>query len=187
MTTAEIVLGLLGIILYLGTPSGSLASREAMRKIGLVNHAGEVPLLVSKEQDKHNPRLTIWTFDPCGIPLGEWEEHQENIEAGLNVTIAKMSWASGRELIQVYALPALSDLPSKLQWSNDYLSPTSFVLVLGQGLAGPVTVDLTKISHVLLGGSSGSGKSVLLKLLLMQALRLARRSDASPGPLYFRV
>lgn len=91
MTTAEIVLGLLGIILYLGTPSGSLASREAMRKIGLVNHAGEVPLLVSKEQDKHNPRLTIWTFDPCGIPLGEWEEHQENIEAGLNVTIAKMA------------------------------------------------------------------------------------------------
>lgn len=158
------------IILYLGTPSGSLASREAMRKIGLVNHAGEVPLLVSKEQDKHKPRLTIWTFDPCGIPLGEWEEHQENIEAGLNVTIAKMAWASGRELIQVYAVPAMSDLPSKLQWSNDYLSPTSFVLVLGQGLAGPVTVDLTKIPHVLLGGSTGSGKSVLLKLLLMQAL-----------------
>lgn len=132
---------------------------------------GEVPLLVAKEQDKLNPRLTIWTFDPCGIPLSEWEDHQENLEAGLNVTIAKMAWASGRELIQVYAVPAMSDLPSKLQWSNDYLSPTSFVLVLGQGLAGPVTVDLTKIPHVLLGGSTGSGKSVLLKLLLMQALR----------------
>ena len=164
------MLGILGIILYLGTPSGSLASREVMRKIGLVNHAGEVPLLVAKEQDKLNPRLTIWTFDPCGISLSEWEDHQENLEAGLNVTIAKMAWASGRELIQVYAVPAMSDLPSKLQWSNDYLSPTSFVLVLGQGLAGPVTVDLTKIPHVLLGGSTGSGKSVLLKLLLMQAL-----------------
>lgn len=36
---------------------------------------------------------------------------------------------------------------------------------------GPVTVDLTNIPHILLGGSTGSGKSVLLKLLLMQSLR----------------
>ena len=34
----------------------------------------------------------------------------------------------------------------------------------------PVTVDLANTPHVLLGGSTGSGKSVLLKLLLMQSL-----------------
>lgn len=34
-----------------------------------------------------------------------------------------------------------------------------------------MTVNLAHIPHILLGGSTGSGKSVLLKLLLMQSLR----------------
>ena len=71
----------------------------------------------------------------------------------------------------VYAVPAGDDLPEVLKWKASYLSPDSFVLVLGESYTGPVTVNLTHIPHILLGGSTGSGKSVLLKLLLMQALR----------------
>lgn len=63
------------------------------------------------------------------------------------------------------------DLPEVLKWKDSYLSSKSFVLVLGESYTGPVTVNLTHIPHILLGGSTGSGKSVLLKLLLMQALR----------------
>lgn len=50
------------------------------------------------------------------------------------------------------------------------MSRKSFELVLGEGITGPVTVNLAHVPHILLGGSTGSGKSVLLKLLLMQAL-----------------
>ena len=62
-------------------------------------------------------------------------------------------------------------MPEVLKWENSYLSSKSFVLVLGESYTGPVTVNLTHIPHILLGGSTGSGKSVLLKLLLMQSLR----------------
>ena len=55
--------------------------------------------------------------------------------------------------------------------TSTYLSPDSFVLTPGKSYTGPVTVNLAHIPHILLGGSTGSGKSVLLKLLLMQALR----------------
>ena len=139
--------------------------------MGLVNHAGEAPALIAKRQDRNNPRLTIWEFDPCGIPLGEWEDKRARIETALDITIAKMTWAEGRKLIRVYAVPAKSDFPALLPWKDEYLSPESFVLVLGESLTGAVTVNLTNIPHILLGGSTGSGKSVLLKLLLMQSLR----------------
>lgn len=163
--------GLLAFLALLGTPWGSKAAKEGLLKVGLVNHAGEAPALIAKRQDSDNPRLTIWEFDPCGIPLGEWEDKRARIETALDITIAKMTWAEGRKLIRVYAVPAKSDFPALLPWNDKYLSPESFVLVLGESLTGAVTVNLANIPHILLGGSTGSGKSVLLKLLLMQSLR----------------
>ena len=163
--------GLLAFLALLGTPWGSKAAKEGLQKVGLVNHAGEAPALIAKRQDRGNPRLTIWEFDPCGIPLGEWEDKRARIETALDITIAKMTWAEGRKLIRVYAVPAKSDFPALLPWNDKYLSTESFVLVLGESLTGAVTVNLANIPHILLGGSTGSGKSVLLKLLLMQSLR----------------
>ena len=163
--------GFLAFLTLLGTPWGSKAAKEGLQKVGLVNHAGEAPALIAKRQDRDNPRLTIWEFDPCGIPLGEWEDKRARIETALDITIAEMTWAEGRKLIRVYAVPAKCDFPALLPWKDKYLSPESFVLVLGESLTGAVTVNLANIPHILLGGSTGSGKSVLLKLLLMQSLR----------------
>lgn len=165
-----ILLGWVILFVLMGTPRGSGSTYEAFQRIGFVNSAGEAPILVSKRRDKGNPMLTVWEFDPCGIPLGDWKDKQARIEAVLNIIVAQVSWADNRKLIQVCAVPAMSDLPSLLHWKDEYLSPDNFVLVLGESLLGLVTVNLAHIPHILLGGSTGSGKSALLKLLLMQAL-----------------
>lgn len=88
----------------------------------------------------------------------------------LGLIIVKLAYAKGKSRVLVYAVPAGDDLPEVLKWEDSYLSSKSFVLVLGESYTGPVTVNLAHIPHILLGGSTGSGKSVLLKLLLMQAL-----------------
>ena len=163
--------GLLALLILMGTPWGGRAAKEGLQKAGLVNHAGEAPVLVSKRADMNNPWLTVWEFDPCGIPLAEWEDKRTRVETALNITIANMTWGEGRKIVRVYAVPAESDFPALLHWKDKYLSPDSFVLVLGESLTGPVTVNLAHVPHILLGGSTGSGKSVLLKLLLMQSLR----------------
>ena len=126
---------------------------------------------VGKPCDKDNVRVTVWEFRNQSIPLQEWEKKRLAIETALGITIVKLTYAKGKSRVLVYAVPAGDDLPEVLKWKDSYLSLDSFVLVLGESYTGPVTVNLTHIPHILLGGSTGSGKSVLLKLLLMQALR----------------
>ena len=159
---------LLAFLLY---PFGRRAAKDQLQCIGLVNHAGMPPDLLRKHRDKDKPRVTVWEFRNQGIPLQEWEKKRPAIETALGITIVKLAYAKGKSRVLVYAVSAGDDLPEVLKWKDSYLSPKSFVLVLGESYTGPVTVNLTHIPHILLGGSTGSGKSVLLQLLLMQALR----------------
>ena len=147
-----------------------LYPKDQLQCIGLINHAGMPPDLLRKHRDKDNPRVTVWEFRNQGIPLQEWEKKRPAIETALGLIIVKLAYAKGKSRVLVYAVPAGDDLPEVLKWEDSYLSSKSFVLVLGESYTGPVTVNLAHIPHILLGGSTGSGKSVLLKLLLMQAL-----------------
>ena len=152
-------------------PIGKRTVQEQLRSVGLVNHSDEAPELKRRTKDKINPRISIWEFTSQGIPLKVWKDKQAAIETVLDITIVNIKNGSGKSRVLLYAVPAISDLPDMIQWSDKYLSRQSFVLSLGESFTGPVTVDLAKVPHILLGGSTGSGKSVLLKLLLMQAVR----------------
>ena len=178
MTHAFPVYLLLGgaVLIYLLLyPFGRRMAKGQLQSIGLTNHAGMVPELLRKKRDKGHPRVTIWEFRNQSIPLAEWEDNRAAIEAALDISIIKMTYGKGKSRVLVYAVPAQIDLPEILCWKDKYLSPESFVLVLGESLLGPVTVNLAHIPHILLGGSTGSGKSVLLKLLLMQAMKKGAR------------
>ena len=153
------------------TPLGKRAVQDQLKSVGLVNHSDEVPELKRKSKDKQNPRISVWEFSSRGIPLKVWQDKQAAIETVLDVTIVNMKYGSGKSRVLLYTVPARTDLPEMIEWNNKYLSPQSFILTIGESFTGPVTVDLVKVPHILLGGSTGSGKSVLLKLLLMQAIK----------------
>ena len=141
--TAYLFVGGMALLALLLYPFGRRAAKDQLQCIDLINHAGLPPDLLRKRRDKDNPRVTVWEFRNQSIPLQEWEKKRLAIETALGITIVKLAYAKGK----------------------------SRVLVLGESYTGPVTVNLAHIPHILLGGSTGSGKSVLLKLLLMQALR----------------
>ena len=167
-TTYLIVAGIVTTILIM-IPIGKRSVQDQLKSIGLVNHAEAVPELKSKRKDKQNPKITIWEFTSQGIPLKIWKDKKESIETVLDITIVKMKNGSGKSRVLIHAVPAVSDLPDMIEWKDKYLSTQSFILNLGESFTGPVTVDLARVPHILLGGATGSGKSVLLKLLLMQA------------------
>ena len=166
--TYLIVAGIAVTILIL-TPIGKRSVQDQLKSIGLVNHSEAVPELKSKHKDRNNPRISIWEFTSQGIPLKVWKDKQAAIETALDITIVKMKNGSGKSRVLLHTVPAVSDLPDMIQWKDKYLSQQSFILKLGESFTGPVTVDLARVPHILLGGATGSGKSVLLKLLLMQA------------------
>ena len=168
---AYLLAGGVALAVLLVYPFGRKAAHDQLQSIGLINHAGMAPTLLRKRRDKNNPRVVVWEFQNQSIPLTAWEDKRAAVEAALDVSIVKMTYGKGKSRVLVYAVPAQVSLPEVLPWQDEYLSPESFVLVLGESLLGPVTVNLANIPHILLGGSTGSGKSVLLKLLLMQAIR----------------
>ena len=169
--TAYLFVGGMALLALLLYPFGRRAAKDQLQCIGLVNHAGMPPDLLRKHRDKDNPRVTVWEFRNQSIPLQEWDKKRLAIETALGITIVKLAYAKGKSRVLMYAVSARDDLPEVLKWKDSYLSPKSFVLVSGESYTGPVTVNLAHIPHILLGGSTGSGKSVLLKLLLMQSLR----------------
>ena len=168
---AYLLMGAVAHAIVFTYPFGRKAAHDQLLSIGLVNHAGMAPELLCKRRDEKNTKAVIWVFRNYGIPLQTWEEKRTAIETALGITIAKMRYEKGKQRVAVYAVPAHNDLPVMIQWNDNCLHKNSFTLVLGESILGSVTVNLAHIPHILLGGSTGSGKSVLLKLLLMQAVK----------------
>lgn len=167
----------LAIMAYLVTlsvidgPLGPLFVEKNCERIGLVNSAGEAPILISNKPYNKVKNGMILTFFNRNISKEIWDKSLEKIEATFNIFVLKITEGKDRRTVEVYAVPADAGLPDMIPWREDYLSPHSTVLALGRSRTDLVTVDLQKIPHLLLAGSTGSGKSVLLKLLLHQCVQ----------------
>lgn len=69
----------------------------------------------------------------------------------------------------ITAISGKTNLPDAVDWNDRYLHMGDFVLSLGFGYCGLLTMDLSKTPHILIGGSTGSGKTILLKNILLQS------------------
>ena len=164
------IAGLLFFVIFMGTPLRYARIRNSFYRIGLMNKAGEVPLLI-KESHLKNSNIVVLEFEACGIPRVKWEDKRADLESELNVYIVKISEGKSRRRIELHVVPADQQLSENIYWDDKNLRKESFVLVLGESVLGQETVNIARVPHILLGGSTGSGKSVLLKLLLMQCIR----------------
>ncbi|MGN0005677.1 MAG: FtsK/SpoIIIE domain-containing protein [Candidatus Gastranaerophilaceae bacterium] len=160
--------GFIVLIVFLGTPKGAKRINRSLNIVGLVNHAGQFPLLLKRYKEYG---VTIMEFDPNGIPLSDWEDKQEDIETALNMHVENIRYGKSRDKIVLQAISGNENLPNVVHWKDKYLSDEDFTLILGQSRTGQTKINLAKIPHILLGGSTGSGKSVLLKLLIMQCVK----------------
>lgn len=152
-----------------GLPCGFLSIAQDIQRIGLKNAAGEHPILIDRH--KEDGTVEVLTFLNHGVYLAQFEDYREKLESALDINIVSIEQGTNNRTVRLRVVPASGALPAMLPWTSRYLNNEDFVLVLGRGLAGLVTVNLAATPHILLGGSTGSGKSVLLKLLVMESIK----------------
>lgn len=165
-----LLLGFLLMIYMIGAPARSWHINRQLQRIGLCNSAGDSPYYIDCTRNPINDSYTL-KFITFGIPVSEFEKKREALEAALNMTITSIVQGSTRRNVLVTAVPYNNSLSKIYQWSDSFISSKDGELVLGISLLGQYCVNLNNQPHILIGGETGSGKSVLLKSLLWQCIQ----------------
>ena len=163
---------IMGYIILIGTPWGADLVSDNLHRAGIINEVDEPPILLEKLCDSGNDNVNILVFQAVGIPLDLWMDKQLAVESALNAYIVRVQEGKERNNVLLHTVNSEGAFPDIVRWHERYLSDRDGVLTLGVTVAGTaVTVDLSNTPHVLIGGSSGSGKSVLMGLMLFQTIK----------------
>lgn len=136
------------------------------RSIAMTNAFGVPPLPVSLKRNGDREELELLCF---GITRGDIEEMVEPIEAALNKRVVSVVEGRDKQHILVRLAPGDAKLPEKVTLDRRSEGDMS-KLRLGVSLDGEVVVDLNRTPHILVGGSTGTGKTTMLKAIVRQLL-----------------
>ena len=159
------ILGLLFLIISYGHPMQALHVHKALLRAGFINSVGEPPMLIRID---YRDECCIYVFRATGIALQEWTDNKEVIENALNITIGNVKEVQNKQTVQVYAASGEYHFPDKMEWFQKVSSEPD--IIVGRSVFGNEIVPLKVYPHFLIGGSTGSGKTVLLKFILMQCI-----------------
>lgn len=159
------------ITLYLfGSVSGgkNINYQEAFESIKFSNKAGQYPELIGSRTDG---KKQILSFSGKGISISEWRNRWADLESALDCNILRISIdPKTKTVVHLETVPSTYSIATNIPWESKYVSEKEFVLVAGQGLLEPIELNLDKYPHALVGGATGSGKSVVLRALLWQCI-----------------
>ena len=152
--------------------SGDIKSNTATIKRTLENF--DIP--VEMAEVNVGPTVTQYTMKPAeGIKLSRITALSNNLSLALSAHPLRMEAPiPGRPLVGVEvpnkkrATVRMRNMLSDLSYKNDSFN---LPLALGRDVSGqPVVVDLAKMPHMLVAGSTGSGKTICLNTLIMSLL-----------------
>ena len=102
------------------------------------------------------------------LPMREWEKMLPNLEEFYKKRIFKISQPGKINFKDVYFITR--DLPKLIRWDDSY-TPDGRCFAVGEGYVGQVIWDAAEMPHGLVAGSTGSGKTGLLRCIIHQAIQ----------------
>lgn len=161
------ILGELLIVSLIGTPLSATKVQKCLASVGFTDKSGETPLLLSRYREG---KAEVFRFFSPTIPLSEYEKRSDILENALNFQIVNTAVEKDLQHVVLKTVPAKVGLPEIINWDNSLLSKKSSTIILGESQLDKVTIDLNVVPHILIGGATGSGKSILLKTILAQCI-----------------
>lgn len=156
-------------IYALGSVKGGRRYYNDFVRVGFVNAAGEAPVLLGRTVKNG---ITTLTFYSRGLTSLVWNEKIDALQSALNLSIAEIRPGKDHCTVIVKAVPANTNLGTLIPWSDRYINQDDDAdFILGLSLTGEVRIGLDKQPMALIGGSTGSGKTMLAFTLLVQALK----------------
>lgn len=154
-----------------------IVSKEALKEhsVRLLNVLSEFGIAGEMLDVQPGPVVTMYEFRPApGIKTSRVISLADDIARSMSALSARIATIPGKNAIgielpnhkrqTVYLRPLL--LTSQYRQSNCCLP-----LVLGKDISGgPVIADLTKMPHLLVAGTTGSGKSVSINTMILSLL-----------------
>lgn len=163
-----IVVGTFEIIQMFGSSFSSKRIESALVDIGFVDKEGQAPIVLSKKKENKG---IIYEFYSRKIPFYEYKDHRAEIETALNIRIIDVMPGKDLQHTCIKAIKGNGGKQDMILWTDAYLSDKDFELVIGESYFGIESINISTTPHVLIGGGSGSGKTKLLKLLLMESIK----------------
>lgn len=164
----SVIIGLLLIIAKVGTPLSAKRVENCLKAIGFYDKLGNTPLLLSKTK---KGKADIYFFYSKTLSIFEYEKRCSDIETALNLHIVDFELGQDFQHVFMRTVPTKDDFDKTLLWNNNLISLDDFIINIGESQLDTVSLNLNITPHILLGGSTGSGKTILLKLILMQCIR----------------
>ncbi len=121
------------------------------------------------------PVVTLFEFEPAaGVKSSRVIGLSDDIARSMSATAARVAVIPGRNAIGI----ELPNAKRETVYLNSLLNSASFVgtqgdlpLALGETIEGdPFAADLTKMPHLLIAGTTGSGKSVGINAMILSLL-----------------
>lgn len=115
---------------------------------------------------EHNEYCTAYCFYTL-LPISEFRKKLEDLEMYLNAKIVDIVQDQSNNRI-IYIIVQNASLPRRIDWDDKYLVSEGFAI--GIGYYDLVLLDLKKYPHTFITGTTGTGKSNILKCMIHQAL-----------------
>ena len=122
------------------------------------------PRYLSKESTAYT---TVYSFK-CYNPVKDWEDKKDELEMHINAKIIDVKQSDENKAI-IKLVTEIKPLPSDLPWRKVFFTKGN-ILYLGVGYNGVVGMDLNQYPHAFIAGETGSGKSNILKCMILQAI-----------------
>lgn len=149
-------------------------NQKKIEKINTIKNDGNRPYFTFRNRLWLNLKIAIWYWNMNGIGKSKFktDEFKEEFQSSFNRTLIDVEEIDNRkDTIKISTASARYNLPKIIELDDDNLDYTSSKFILGENLKGKVIIDISKTPHLLIGGITGSGKSVLIDSLIYQAIK----------------